>query len=225
MLVMAAFVCVTYLLRNVDPKAVLLLAVVLACCAGYDKSIGDVLAASRIIVFFPFYYMGSVFPKENVEQLSARRNWKLIGLAILLVWFAICYLQIDVVYVLRHLFTGRNPYNDAVRPIGWIVRMGCYALTALVGMGVVLIMPTRKWGYLTTIGTRTLQIYFWHIPIRNILRYTGCLDKLMAMGTPGKLLLLLTAVCVVLFCSVKPLEQPTAYLVGAFREKGRENRS
>ena len=74
MLAMAVFVCVTYLLRNVDPKAVLLLAVALACCAGYDKSIGDVLAASRIIVFFPFYYVGSVFPKAKVEQLAARRN-------------------------------------------------------------------------------------------------------------------------------------------------------
>lgn len=219
MLAMAVFVCVTYLLRNVDPKAVLLLAVALACCAGYDKSIGDVLAASRIIVFFPFYYVGSVFPKAKVEQLAARRNWKMIGLAILLVWLAICYFQIDVVYVLRHLFTGRNPYNDTVRHIGWIVRLGCYALTTLAGMGIILIMPTKKLGYLTTVGTRTLQIYFWHIPIRNILRYTGCLDRLMAMGAPGKLLLLLAAVCVVLLCSVKPLEQPTAYLMKAFGER------
>lgn len=220
MFAMMVYICLAYVLRNVENKPfVLVLAIGLACLSGYDGSIGDFLVASRIIVFFPFYYLGTILQKEKLEQIAAKNKWKLIGLLIILVWFGVCYFKIDDVYILRHLFTGRNPFNKTIKPIGWIVRLGCYFITTLSGLGFVLMTPNKRLGIFTTAGARSLQIYFWHIVIRNILSYTGCLDKLVAMGASGKMLLLVITVGVALLCSTKLFANPTAFLMKAPTER------
>ena len=76
---MGVYIGLTYLLRDMNRKAVLLMAVVLGCCAGYDKTIGDVFTSSRVMVFFPFYYAGSVCSRKKLEQLAEQRKWKLAG--------------------------------------------------------------------------------------------------------------------------------------------------
>lgn len=220
MFAMMVYICLAYVLRNVTNKQfVLVLAIGLACLSGYDSSIGDFLVASRIIIFFPFYYLGTILQKEKLEQIAAKNKWKLIGLLIVFIWFGICYFKIDDIYILRHLFTGRNPFNKTIRPIGWLVRLGCYFITALSGLGFVLMTPNKRLGIFTTAGARSLQIYFWHIVIRNILSYIGCLNKLVAMGASGKMLLLVIAAGVTLLCSAKPFANPTTFLMKAPKER------
>jgi len=220
MFAMIVFICLTYALRNINNKPfILLLAAILACFSGYDSSIGDFLVASRIIVFFPFYYLGVLFPKEKLEQAAKKNKWKLIGILVLLVWFSICYFKIDSVYILRHLFTGRNPFNKVIKPIGWIARLGCCFITALSGLGLVLMTPGKRLGYFTMAGTKTVQVYFWHIIIRNVLMYIGFIDKLVKLGAIGKILLLILAAGVALLCSTKPFREPTSFLLKAPMEK------
>lgn len=219
MFAMAVFICAAYTLRDVNIKVVLFLTLTLSCCAGYDKTFGDFLVASRIIVFFPFYYAGKLFSREMAKKLAGTRKYKIFGCLVLLIWLVICYFQIDLLYILRHLFTGRNPYNDTVRPLGWLFRSGCYVLSAVVGLSVIAAASTKKLGYLTTIGSRTLQIYFWHIPIRNILYHIGWMDKLMTVGTVGKLLLILSAMGIAFILSAKPFAQPTSYLIKISKNK------
>jgi len=216
MFAMMVFILLAYVLRDINNKLfVLLLALGVGCCSGYDASIGDFLITSRIIVFFPFYYLGTLVPSEKLEQMGTKTKWKIIGLLVLAVWFGICYFKIDSAYILRHLFTGRNPFNDTVRPIGAIIRLGCYFITALSGLSFILMIPNRRMGYFTTAGSRSLQVYFWHLMILYILKHFGWLDQLVAMGGIGKIILLIVAVGVTFLCSTKLFSQPTNFLMKA----------
>ena len=58
MFAMAAFMLMTYLLRELPLWFVMPISIMIACLAGYDTNIGSFLYLSRIIVFFPFYYVG-----------------------------------------------------------------------------------------------------------------------------------------------------------------------
>lgn len=220
MFALAVFICLTYALQNVENKAfIVLLSIGLACFAGYDSSIGDYLIASRIIVFFPFYYLGTLIPREKLECMAEKSKWKLIGLFVVLLWLGACYFGIDYLYVLRHLFTGRNPFNKAVKPIGWIVRLGCYFITSVVGASFILMTPNRRIKYFTTVGEQSLQVYFWHYIIKNILLFLGCLDGLVALGTTGKILLLMVSAGVTLLCSASLFREPTSLLMKATKGK------
>ena len=57
MLAMAAFIILAYVVKEIDPKVVLPVSIIAGCFAGYDSSVSDFLVLSRIIVFFPFYYV------------------------------------------------------------------------------------------------------------------------------------------------------------------------
>ena len=55
MFALAMFSLLTYLFRTINSKFLLIMAIVIACFAGYDTTIGDQFVLSRIIVFYPFY--------------------------------------------------------------------------------------------------------------------------------------------------------------------------
>lgn len=54
MFAMAAFMLMTYLLRELPLWFVMPISIMIACLAGYDTNIGSFLYLSRIIVFFLF---------------------------------------------------------------------------------------------------------------------------------------------------------------------------
>lgn len=64
---MCVFYTCAYLLRHVDKRKILAIAVLAALLAGYDNGIGDVFAFSRCLVFFPWFVLGWMC---NVNKLE-----------------------------------------------------------------------------------------------------------------------------------------------------------
>ena len=173
MFAMAVFILLTYLFREINPLFVLVLFIFTACFSGFDASIGDKLVLSRIIVFYPFYLAGHIVPQDKLISLREKKGLQIAALLLILIWAAACVLFLDKVYLLRPLFTGRNPFSKVALSPGPLWRLLCYTLTSLLIAAFVLLIPNREVKPFTVFGRRTLQVYFWHRIILYLFSYLG----------------------------------------------------
>ncbi|MDO4811215.1 MAG: hypothetical protein Q3985_04645 [Eubacteriales bacterium] len=208
MFVLAVCILLTYLLRNVDPRLVLVVSVVLACFAGYDSSIGDFLCLARIIVFFPFYFAGTIVNRAKLEELSRKKSLKILGLVILIVWALLCVLALPKVYLLRPLMTDKNAFCKVDLLYVILFRVLCYCISGLLGFAWILVVPTKRIFAVTTIGQRTMQIYFWHRPLVYIIVNLGLANSLFG-NVVGQGVRMLIGVATVFLLAWKPLRYPT----------------
>ena len=78
MFALAVFIGITYLLRNVNKKLLLLCSIVISLLAGYDTNIGDYLYLSRLFVFYPFYLLGTMADGgETIAEFVKRKEIKI----------------------------------------------------------------------------------------------------------------------------------------------------
>lgn len=222
MFVMAVYTVITYLTRNIDRRWLLIVSVITACFAGYDQSIGDFLVLSRIIVYYPFYLAGTAVSREKLEALNEKMSgWKrLLPLAVLTLWGLICLFDLDLVYVLRPLFTGRNPFNEFFYPMGFLWRLLCYAITTVICLACILAVPAKVNDY-TYIGQRTLQIYLWHRLALYLLVYFK-IDRLFFVTDIGKLGWLFLAVVLTFVLSNRIFSFPTDNIMKFYWKKPSE---
>lgn len=179
---MFVFYLVTMQLSKLSPKYILGIAVIFALIIGYDSNIGAYLVLSRIIVFYPFFYLGYLVQNQSFEKLVHKR-WIRIGSLIGIVVFAFVVIKwIDLYYNLRPFMTGQNSYyvskldgsielfgrDYKISTLGPIFRMVSYAITSAVGFFIIAIAPEKKC-LLTWLGRNTLQIYVLHINFIYIL--------------------------------------------------------
>lgn len=205
--VLAIYTALMYFLQNVNSKYLLAFALVLACFAGYDKNIADFLYLSRTIVFFPFYLLGTMTDgtrvlayrqRYGVKNSQNRKAALLIAgvcAVILLTWVYLAFARQDVFYVLRPLFTGRNPFPKALIPIGPLARALCYVITFLTGAAVVWLMPPVKLPGISRMGTHSLCVYFWHWIVYEILGLWISYDALMR-NRAGEIVYFLIAIAI-----------------------------
>lgn len=212
MLALAAFMALNYVFRDVNKVFMLVVAVLIACFAGYSNEIGDEFTLSRIIVFYPFYILGSMTNKVKLEELSKNVKLKIAGGAVLVIWAVICALRVSHFYYLRLLFTGRNSFADTLAdtmmPYGSLYRLMCYAMAVLFGLSLICLCSARKLPVITTIGQRTLQVYFWHSTVIYILMSIPATASLTTGTTGTKLLFVLFSIPTLLILSRKPFAFP-----------------
>ena len=191
MFVLAIYQVVSYLLRKINLYLLLAAGIILACFAGYDKGIGDFLYISRAIVFLPFFTLGRIFKEKKTEIVNWSNKYRVVltvaAVVIILIWGYTCFGQIDFVDSLRHLFTGRNPYKDCIIKYGISARLFCYAVSFLMCASTLILTPRKNIPAFTRIGTKTLDIYFWHWAILILLHRLCHLGRLFDFGIAGKL--------------------------------------
>lgn len=195
MFVLAIYTMIAYLLRKQNRVYIFAFTLILACFVGYDTSIGDYLYLSRAIIFFPFYLLGVIINREQIQQI--KEKYKILLLAAVLIialWLYICVAKLDVFYDMRILFTGRNPFTQEMYYIGPVVRAACYIITFLTGAAMVIIVPSRKIKWISTMGGRSIDVYFWHWVVYLLLERYFHIKQIFFWGVDGKILFLLIAV-------------------------------
>ena len=199
---LAAFQLILYFFREIDKKYLFCFAIVMACFAGYDKTIGDYLYLSRIIIFFPFYLLGTILNPEKIIYWVQKHQKVLTILAAftILLWLGLCFFRCDQFYIYRHLFTGRNYFSREVIKYGPFARLFCYVISLLTGAGMLILIPKKQILFLSDFGARTLNVYFWHYLFYFLLEHFFHINGLYGMGTLGKAAYLLLSVilCIVL---------------------------
>lgn len=209
MLAMCVFPIITYLVRNVKPAYVLLLAVALALLIGYDRKLVDTLAVSRITVFFPFYYLGYITEPKKVQEFTDKRIIKIFSTLIIVAFlFAVFYLG-DKIYAIRPLLTARNPYMSlgSMANYGALLRFGCYIMAVVLSVCFIAVTPNRTpFKFISNFGARTISVYVFHYVAiylcYNQLHLNTLFDKILPNGGSG-LLIIPLALIITLVLSLK----------------------
>jgi fucose 4-O-acetylase-like acetyltransferase len=160
-----AFSLIIIAVDRFDRRYVFVLSVLIALIAGYDNEIRDFLCLSRIIVYFPFYFAGYCLdPKKVAEKLSGRLV-KVLAVAVIAAVIAVTVIFYDDIKDVKFLFTGRNPYGVFRPGCPWafLVRVACYAVSALMSAAVIALVPgSKNHLFFSDIGARSVQIYALH---------------------------------------------------------------
>lgn len=232
MFVIGVFVVVTYVLRFSDHKTVLIITLAMGCFAGYDKTLGDYLYLSRIVVFYPFYYLGSIINKDRLnEYIHEKENEiaidlvvKITSLVLVVIWGMLCIYKIDSLYILRHLFTGRNYFKSEIIEFGCFYRMLTYLITFALGLALISLVPNRRLPIISEFGKRTIQVFFWHRPILYVLDSLE-IESLLQKGIVGDFLYLAIYISLPFILSTKLFSEPTNYLLKARHTSWRLHKS
>ena len=205
--VLAIYQIIMYLLRDVNKPYLLAAGIILACFVGYDKSIGDFLYLSRVIVFFPFFLLGYILTPEKAQCLVKKYKKALAPFAVLFLtgWFFLSFFRLDSFYIYRHLFTGRNPFSDAIISYGPLARLLCYLITLLTGTSVIVLIPQIKIPFFTSLGAHSENVYFWHWGLYLLMAKYLHIKDLFMMSQGGKICFLILAIAVSIVVSAVEL--------------------
>ena len=211
----SVFYGLTYLLRNVEIKFLIISSFLLGIISGYDTKIGDFLCISRVLVFYPFFLIGYALPSYSTKIPSLNR-WSIFSCVFLILTFIFTALFIERLYFFRSLFTGRHSFSflDNHFYLGGLYRVVSYVISFVIGFNFMLSVPTRKLPYLTNLGRRTLSIYFWHRPIIYILvflEFHQILEE-WAGWRIGKALWISLSILLTLFLSLGAFQRPLDWI-------------
>ena len=240
------------------PLFVIAGAFALSAVIGYFPSVGDNFCLSRMINFLPIYMLGYYLDMKKLlpflhgegygggrEEGADRRRrlMKAFGWLTIIVTMAVCCLGKFGMYSWRKWFTGRRSYEflqeffSYAYDNGWWIRLAVWAVALVITFAVISLIPDRDLGFITTVGSRTLSVYFWHRPLCYLFRSWEVLPKLYVLfggkyndavagtvrgfaftGTDAKMILPLLVYCLIgaamtaLF-SLKLFTHPTADLM------------
>ena len=221
MYVMGIYQLVMALLRGINRRALLPLAVLASMAIGYTAVLGDFLALTRAVTFFPLFLLGTMLDREKLCAVTSRRWLKLPAGALLIGWGVLAALGYDSVNSVRILFSGRNPYallKPELRPFGPLLRLGCMAGALLLALALLCLMSGRKLPVFTACGGRTFGVYFWHMPVLYVLQACN-VGALLAGTAAGRWTYLALAIPVLLLLSLPPFDFPTGTIRKHLRVK------
>lgn len=219
MFVLAVYILLGYLVRNLNKKAVLIVSIVLALAAGYCDKIGYFLCSSRVVGFFPFYYLGMVINREKVESAVKNRKVKVVSGIVLAGWLALCLIFPTKVSVFRPFFLEKKSYPAEHYAFGALWRAGCYIISTVLGFAVIAVVPDRRIKGVTKWGSRTIQVYFWHRIFLYILGYSGIQSFFYKGGNVMRVLWIGVAVLTSVVMSFRIFEFPTMTIMNMARKK------
>jgi len=165
MLAIFFFYLITIGLKDLNSKYLFIVSIILACFIGYDASISDFLALSRVIVFYPFFLAGYLLDPNKFIKFCKQKKIKIISLLFIVSTIIFCYFFITKLYTFRPILTGRNPFYTLGKyyNYGFIIRFIYYIITSIFIITITSLTPSKQ-TIATTLGTRSLQVYILHYP-------------------------------------------------------------
>ena len=187
--VMAEYEALFYLMRRIDEKVkpwmMITGAFALSAAVGYFPFINDTFCLSRMINFLPIYMIGYYLDmREFNERLTGKRKLKIAGWCGIAFTLAVCRFAPWGIYSWRKWFTGRRSYEflEDIFPFaysnGWWIRIAVWLVAIAITLCIVVVIPDKNLGYITTVGSRTLNVYFWHRPVCYLFRNWKVLPRL-----------------------------------------------
>ncbi|MBR3125656.1 MAG: acyltransferase family protein [Mogibacterium sp.] len=190
--VMAEYELLFYLMRRIDAKVkpwvMISGAFALSAVIGYFPAIGDAFCLSRMINFLPIYMIGYYLDMKKFNGFLDGKPWlKIVGLAGIIASMAVCCMGNWGMYSWRKWFTGRRSYEflqdffSYAYSNGWWIRLAVWAVAIAITLCVIAVIPDKDLGFATTVGSRTLNVYFWHRPVCYLFRNWAVLPKLFVL--------------------------------------------
>lgn len=166
-----------YFLKDMKPVPLFIMSILVGCLIGYDKTTRDFLCWSRVLVFLPFFIVGYHVSQNKIDDfLEQKKKFYLLALIIFVVSAFLIYGNIEYLYKYRGYFTARNPFSNLINgQYGWLVRCITTSMSFYFIFLILLIIPKKK-SVFSYIGSKTLQIYFWHYSVLYSIQKLKILD-------------------------------------------------
>lgn len=151
----------------------LALVLLVGLAGGYAGSLGDFLAADRVLAFAPFFYLGYFFTAENLRKLcSGKMRIAAVGAgaAVAAVIFLGTYDYLEP-YRLAVYGAMYDRFAPELYSACWLIRLICYLAAAALSFGLIAFLPSGRLPFLTRLGQRTLSVYVLHRLIRDLCQY------------------------------------------------------
>lgn len=219
MLALFAFNLITIAVRKLPPVAVFSVSIVLACVIGYFNDVRDFLAFARIVVYYPFFYLGYCIDRNMLEEFCENKSRKIISAIILVATAVTVFVMGDEIYWLRYLLTGRNPYYISIgdgnpvkttpeinENLGFVFRLLYFAAVIIIGLSLIIIIPKKTpYGICAKLGQRTLSVYGFHFGALYLIFKILKLKPVFAdiFGTYNEWIIVPIAILVTLLFSMK----------------------
>ena len=177
---------IVHKLKGLKPQYVIAIAFAISAIIGYFPAVGDTLCLARMINFLPIYMLGYYADLKKFNAfIKEHKNTKFAAWVIIAITLILCYFGDFKMYGLRKVFTGRRSYEyladyvgSVVLDWGWAARLLAWAFALILSLAIIAVIPDRDLGFVTTIGARTLNVYFWHRPLCYLFRNWMVLPKL-----------------------------------------------
>jgi len=196
-------------------KITLPLSLIAALAAGYFDFIGREFSLSRIIVFLPFFLLGSyVSQSRNLDWcLSLARRY-------LVVWFMLAltgllaYLTIDISHPHRWLYMSYS-YSELGRPEWWaFLYRAAFMAAALGWIAIILATVPATATRFSWLGTRTFSIYLLHLLVLDVFKAAGFQNWGWAMAGEHALLVWAIVIAVAVTLTAVTGRQSAVQLAG-----------
>lgn len=192
MFVLAAFYGLAWLLRGCNFVLVGVVSLVLALAAGYEPAIDEFLCLSRVIVFFPFFWLGHALSPKEVASFFARPPVRVACVFVAVAFALLCATHADEFYLYRSLFLGRHGYAGVDVPnCTWVNRLLAYTMSLVMGCAVMGIVPQGYLPVASKLGGRTLWVYLLHYEVLDVLRYATNFPDWLVSGPEWRWLVLI----------------------------------
>lgn len=197
---------------KIKPSIMLIVSFIIGICSGYDASIGDFMALSRVLVFYPFFLLGYYTTEENIKKLTVKENI-LPALIFILIIILIVFNNDFNIYRFRLLVTGRNSFKVVGLGLsGGLYRFIYYIFVPLIGMALIILTPKKKM-FFTKLGERTLQVYVLHYFVYILFNKLD-LFNLFRLNVPYfKISIIIFAIILTIILSLKLFELPFKWLL------------
>lgn len=213
MAAMAVYSVLVYVFRNVKggwKNPVLLVSIILSLMAGLDSEIGDELVLSRIIVFFPYFYLGYLLRGVDIREKVRKICPRLVAVVLLVLALAACWVWLEELYILRPIFTGRNPYSALRTRASWgvVYRLAAYGISAVMSVLVLAAVPSKLPKIVALAGRNSLQVYLYHRIVIYVLAWAGMFTALTRYGLAGIGVMTVFAAVLTFLLALEPLGKP-----------------
>ncbi len=148
----------------------------------YVVNCGDFLSMDRVLSFAPFFYIGYFYNQENLDNYLASGTRKTVDRLALCLAAVIFFGMYDwfMKYHLVVYGAEYHRYAPELYPFVWGINLIWYLVAFILSMGLIGIMLNRRMLVITTLGQRSLQVYMFHRPIRDLFQYFGFYDFINA---------------------------------------------
>lgn len=222
LLCMAYFYLTLPAFHNIDsPRAQVGVVIMLMLFASFGKYVlltGSRLCLDRAVSFLPFFYIGYFSTQTVMDSFLLsryKRPVEIIAGALLIITFLFTYDFFDR-WKLVVFGASYNRYPAEEQGYLWLYNILWYAAAFIISLGFISSMLNRRMLIITSLGRNTLQIYFLHRPIRDIMQFLGFYELIDPHSKINVLLLILFCIGLTIFLGGSALNRLFTYLKSMF---------
>ena len=163
MMAMALWYMITWAVRKIDAKYVLVTSIVMGCFIGYMSGDTDFLCIMRLTTFFPFFYIGYLLDLDDVNKITSTKKAKIFSAVFFIAFVIIVTVTINI------------------EDYGCLLRLAYYVIVSLLIFSIISLCPRKEFKF-TAAGKKTLQIYVYHRPLLYIIKNAGLFYLVKQVG-------------------------------------------